>query len=286
MLHARFNSAAAACLFPALLLDPFVALIFRVFSVPAPSKLAIPAAASIQISLSNLAAVGSPLYDPPPPPPSSLALAAWPIVRHQVFRSYVGFKRDASHTAQPPMGVWELDGWWRSPEQASSDAGSIKATVAIIIVCSCVVAAVIYRCVSILFFHFHRHLLKATHFDLSFSHHVTTPAPQLLFRLNWTRTPRPVEDDDGAHGSPPARVFFALLSPVVPSATFSRGICTSALSARSVSVRNASRYLAEKTKLRNRAALWTWTRSWTSERMTTKRLRGEAQAPNDFLSLT
>lgn len=181
MLHARFNSAAAACLSPALIVEPFFTLIFRDFSVPTPSKLAIPAAASIQISLSNLAAVGSPLYDPPPPPPSSLALAAWPIVRHQVFRSYVGFKRDASHTAQPPMGVWELDGWWRSPEQASSDAGSIKATVAIIIVCSCVVAAVIYRCVSILFFHFHRHLLKATHFDLSFSHHVTTPARSCFF---------------------------------------------------------------------------------------------------------
>ena len=180
MLHARFNSAAAACLSPALIVQPFFALIFCDFSVPAPSKLAIPAAASIQISLSNLAAVGSPLYDPPPPPPS-LPLAAWPIVRHQVFLSFVGFKRDASHTAQPPMGVWELDGWWRSPEQASSDAGSIKATVAIIIVCSCVVAAVIYRCVSILFFHFHRHLLKATHFDLSFFAPCNHPCPAAAF---------------------------------------------------------------------------------------------------------
>ncbi len=63
VLHARFNSAAAAFLSPALILKPF----FLNFSVPAPSKLAIPAAASFQISLSNLAAVGSPLYDPPPP---------------------------------------------------------------------------------------------------------------------------------------------------------------------------------------------------------------------------
>jgi hypothetical protein len=52
------------------------------------------------------------------------------------------------------MGVWELDGWWQSREQESSDAGSFKATVAIIIVCSCLVAAVIYRFVSIVFFSF------------------------------------------------------------------------------------------------------------------------------------
>jgi hypothetical protein len=186
MLHARLNSAAAACLFPALLLNPFFALIFCVFSVPAPSKLAIPAAASIQISLSNLAAVGSPLYDPPPPPPS-LPLATWPIVRHQVFLSFVGFKRDASHTAQPPMGVWELDGWWKSREEASSDAGSFKATVAIIIVCSCVVAAVIYRFVSIVFFSISIVICCMPLISISlsfFSHHVITPAATFSARLD------------------------------------------------------------------------------------------------------
>ena len=85
------------------------------------------------------------------------------------------------------MGVWELDGWWKSREEASSDAGSFKATVAIIIVCSCVVAAVIYRFVSIVFFSISIVIccMPLILISLSFfSHHVTTPAATFSARLD------------------------------------------------------------------------------------------------------
>jgi len=104
-------------------------------------------------------------------------------------------------------------------------------------------------------------------------HAVTLRSQLLLWRL-WTRTPRSVEDDDCSHGGLSlAQQFFVFCFCAyvsICSATSLQETCTSVPSARSGSVRSASRY-SKKMRPSARAAPWTWTHFWILGPMMTKR---------------
>lgn len=89
--------------------------------IPGPSKLAIPATASFQITVNNLASFGIPLY--------------------------IIFNRasDPAHPSGAPTALWELDGWWQPPDVQSPDRSSMGTTIAVIVCVAFVSAVCAYR---------------------------------------------------------------------------------------------------------------------------------------------
>jgi hypothetical protein len=117
--------------------------------VPGSSKLVIPATASFQITLGNLASVGSPLYGSLPPCPS---LA--PSDNSYSPRSFLHFNRagEASRPSDGALSVWELDGWWQ-PAAADAPGAVSMRTAFVIVACAVVVLAFfIYRYAQLLLF--------------------------------------------------------------------------------------------------------------------------------------
>ncbi len=151
--------------------------------VPGPSKLAIPATASFQITINNLASVGSPLYGSLPLCPS--------FARSDDSyspRSFLHFNRagDASRPSNSAISVWELDGWWQPAAANAPGAGSTRTAIVIVACAVVVLAFFIYRYTRLLLFS--AELAPTLRF-------------QLLFRLFWSRTSRPTQVDDSPDGA-------------------------------------------------------------------------------------
>ncbi len=198
-------------------------------SIPGPSKLSIPATASFQVTLSNLASFGIPQCDSAPRLPC--------FEFSDSCHSYIAFNR-ASDPSQPsgvPFALWELDGWWQPPDVQSPGATSIGTTIAVIVCVAALSAVFTYRYACALS-------------RLIFRRLESTMFLQLFFRLIWSRTPGIIEDDDSPHGELHCSLCIAVCSiSRFCSATFFRGTCTGAPSARSASGRSANLFFKKST---------------------------------------
>ena len=135
------------------ILRALTSIFVRNYRFPGPSKLAIPRTVSFQIQLTNLAAVGSPLCDTPPFSDFSFCSSLIPVAVCLISqpRSYVSFNRayrqssNPFHPPEAPIAVWELDGWWQTPEPVA-DGGSFMTVITVVLSGVIVAGFLIYRC--------------------------------------------------------------------------------------------------------------------------------------------